>query len=111
MKTCPFCAEEILDSAIKCKHCQSMLDGSDNQQEVTVTGKDPFAEYHTPIQGRKKGSLTGIGYMGIVVGILFILFSGVVFNERSPEDAALVLGMGVFFLVGCYMWARKTPGE
>lgn len=39
MKKCPFCAEEIQDEAIKCKHCNEFLDGS---------GRTPVAKDKMP---------------------------------------------------------------
>jgi hypothetical protein len=33
MKICPFCAEEIKEAAIICKHCKKHLDGSDSSAE------------------------------------------------------------------------------
>ena len=111
-KPCPMCSEQILATAKKCKHCGSMLEGGSAPQAVTVTGQDPFAEYHTPIQGKKEGRLSVIGGLGICVGILFVLFSFHLFSESggdeiAQQNALYTLLLGVAFILGNYFWARK----
>jgi hypothetical protein len=110
-KGCPFCGEEILQVAIKCKHCGSMLDGSGQEKKVTVTGVDPFAELHTPIKGKVKGKLTFIGKLGIGLGILIMAMGFITMVSAGADfemqNSFLIVLVGVGFSVASFLWARR----
>jgi hypothetical protein len=47
MKKCPFCAEEIQDDAVKCKHCGEFLIDAELKQMKTYSGVEWY--YKTPM--------------------------------------------------------------
>ncbi len=107
-KDCPFCGEEILKVAVKCKHCQTMLDGSIQQNNVTITKIDPFAEYQGEIKP-SKGEITGVGVMGIILGVIILVLAFYSLNSgrAEAEGIGMLFFMGLFFIFASYMWARS----
>lgn len=80
MKKCPFCAEEVQDQAVKCKHCQSDL--------VTQKSSEPTKAPKEPVN--YTWCLIATGYVIVFTAFYVGLAVG------APSDPWIALIIGLF---------------
>ena len=93
MKKCSFCAEEIKEDAIKCKHCGEML----NQEASRVFSKNDRKCHQCGYVGEMKTWLRNYNapQFILLLGLLFYIIPGLVFmawgwgKHKCPSCGAL----------------------
>ena len=109
MKKCPFCAEEILDKAVKCKHCSEWLNKSDTLGQNTNRNVDKKS-----FNFLKRFVIWAL-ILSVVLNIIFLGIS----DSAADDGRGIVFGGTVLSLfiaiivtyIHKWIFERKNPQQ
>jgi hypothetical protein len=116
MKKCPYCAEEVQDEAIKCRHCREMLTKEATQPLLPTPNKPELKTPYALIAATwTLGILSYIPVLNVVASIgmlvtaIMLIRSGNRTGKINGIIALIILSIG--FMIGFVIGFSATYGK
>jgi len=110
MKKCPFCAEEIKDDAIKCKHCKSNLEEKSKSTELFAEPKKPLKWFEISKNDSRALKVIGVGilvalglwlwYLGLPALIIWYIWK----KSKKLDKKKKIIFTGVVGVLSIILW-------